>query len=476
MRKMKKLIAVLLIVSFVLSFGIGLNAFAASNSNKATVYLAVANWDVKDKTALIKLFNKAYPNIVVKFLTYDGNVNDFLTAKVSSKAQLPDIVISWESLTYPVSQGWVYPLDEFLQKDNEAKYIPKSILDSFKYGGKTYAVPVWLQFNTFVVNLDLLEELNLDAPKYNWTVDEFKKLAKSATTDEYSGINHLWEFDTTMAGVLNKNTAQWSFDPSKHKFNLRTGGWAAAIKLQKELKAVPGLVSDDLKNDALRKQGKEDDYQKKFGKDADALREGKVLMGFHGTWDYGWLKTLKYKFDMYPMPNDPKIGYRQPVHADYAFMLATAKYPKEAFQLLKWLSYGTQGISARLQYLGSKKDAKGKPAPEWFVPASSSPGVIKAFDKLSYVPGGIKYMLKNLDKTFKCDFYKTEPGWDKAVWEVIFPANEQIRQGKADPAAIAAQIEAKANKALQLGWDDFNKKLKEAEKKFAEIRKQVSGN
>jgi len=82
-----------------------------------------------------------------------------------------------------------------------------------------------------------------------------------------------------MAGVMDPKSAIYGFDPSLGKFRLQNSAWASAIALQKELKSIPGLVSDDLKNDQLRQQGLLDDYQKKFGKDADAFREGKVRHG-----------------------------------------------------------------------------------------------------------------------------------------------------------------------------------------------------
>lgn len=158
----------------------------------------------------------------------------------------------------------------------------------------------------------------------------FKQYLRSSTTKEYSGINHLWDFDNVMAAVLNKNTTFWSFNPSKMEFDLANGGWIPAIILQKELKSIPGLVSDDLKNEELRNKGQLDDYQKKFGKDADAFRESKVLMGFHGTWDWSWIRTVPWQFDFYPLPTDPKVGLRFPMHVKLCFHNINNEIPKRS--------------------------------------------------------------------------------------------------------------------------------------------------
>lgn len=436
------------------------------------VVFATFSWDVEKAQKMVEGFNQKFPNISVEIVGFDGDLNNYLTTQAASNA-LPDVVWGWENLNYPISQGWVYPLDEFLEKDDESQYLPKTAMDSYKFGGKTYAVPFDVQFNSMLVNLDLIDLLNMDPPSYEWTIEEFKEYVTKSTTDKYSGINHLWDFDVTMSGVMSKDLHQLCYDIEEGIVKLSSGGWVKALALQKELKAVPGLVSDDLKNEELREQGKEDDYQKKFGKDADALRESKVLLGFHGTWDWSWIKTMNYKYDFYPLPQDSSAGYRQAVHFNHAFMISTAKYPEAAFQFLKWISYGRDGSLLNLELLKNSVDAEGNPSPDFYIPATTHPDVVKVFEESDIVPNGLKYLYKNIDKTFRGDLYKFVPGWDKAVWEVIFPVSEEIRQGKVEASAIAAELEEKANAELKAAKDEFEKQLAEVQAKFPELRKQV---
>ncbi|PHJ12208.1 ABC transporter substrate-binding protein, partial [Fervidobacterium sp. SC_NGM5_G05] len=370
---------------------------------KATITVSVWSWNVDRYKKLITEFNKYYPDIEVKLIVNEPEVNSFLTARASAKQALPDVIAeSWEPLSYPVSQGWVYPLDEFFKDDPYIKYVPNSVRNAFKYNGKTYALGERLHFECIVLNLDLLKKLNLQVPKYEeWTVDLFKNYARRATTREYSGINQLWEFDTFMAAVLSDHTTFWSFDPEKWEFDLVKGGWIPAIKLQKELKSIPGLVSDDMINQEARNKGELDDYQKKFGKDADAFRESKVLMGFEATYDWSWLRTVPWNFDYYPLPYDQKIGQRFPVHVNYTFVTSTTKYPKEAFLFARFLTYDPRGVVARLKLFESEGEEKGRLI-DWFIPATMHPDVINYFEKMK-IPNGIKYMLKNLDKTVRVD-------------------------------------------------------------------------
>jgi len=436
-----------------------------STNITGTVVYAVRNYDMETEKKMVEEFNKVYPNITVQVVGFDGDLNEYLSTQAASKT-LPDVTYGWENLNYPISQGWVYPLDEFLAKDDEIKNVNAALMNSYKFGGKTYAVPTNYQFSGVMINLDLLEQLNLDVPSYTWTIDEFKNDLVKATTDEYSGINHLSGFDDVMSGVMSKKLHEMAYDPTDGKFKFTEGSWVKAINLQKELKAIPGLVSDDLKNDELRKAGKEDDYQKKFGKDADALREGKVLMGFHGTWDLSWIRTMNYRYDLYPLPQDPAVGYKEAVHADHAFMMSTAKNPQAAFELLKWRSYGTKGILTRLDILKNKVDADGKAAPDFFIPVSNDPEVVSAFKALDYVPEGVKYMFDNVDKGFRADYYKIVPDWDKVMNDIINPECENVRQGKADAAAVAPELEQKANDALAKARQAFDAQLAKVQQNF----------
>lgn len=459
--KVRTFLIVLIVLSVFNIFIFG----AEQNDISGSIVYAVRSWDVETEQAFVKEFNKEYPNIEVQIIIFDGDLNEYLSAQASART-LPDVVYGWENLTYPISQGWIYPLEEFLEKDEEFKYVDPKLMERYKFNGKTYALPTNLQFSAVMVNLDLIEQLNMDPPSYEWTIDEFREYLINATTNLYSGINHLWGFEEVMTGMFSKNLHQLAYDPMEQKFNFTEGSWVRAINFQKDLKSVPGLVSDDLKNDAIRNAGGLDDYQKKFGKDADALREGKVLMGFHGTWDLSWIRTMNYMFDMYPLPQDPNVGYREALHADHAFMISTTKYPEAAFEFLKWRSYGKDGVLTRLNILKNKTDAAGNLTPDFIIPSTSEPEVVAMFKSLDFVPDGVKYMYDNVDKAFWADFYKIVPDWSRTLNEVIIPRSEEIRQGKVEAAAIAAELETRANEIIQNAWKTFDSQLIEVQKNF----------
>ena len=460
---------------FLLVFLILLSVIGISEK---VITVGVFTWDVPIFEKIAQEFSKENPDIKIQIIeipwTSGDIINSFLTAKAASGEKFPDVIAqSWEPIVYPISQGWIYPLDEFIQNDPDYKYVPDSVQNAFKFLGTTYALGERLHFNTIVLNLDLLEKLNLPVPSYEWDINTFMNLARRATTREYSGIDNLWEFDAFMAAVLSDHTSFWSFDINKKRFDLTNGGWLRAVELQEKLRKVPGLDASTLFNQELRDQGELDDYQKKFGEDSDAFFEGKILMGFKGTWDWDeeGLKSLPWKMDMYPLPQDPEIGMRQPVHINYAFMTSTTKYPEEAFKFLKYITYDPKGVAVKFKYVIAETDAIGNPF--WFVPATMHPDVLEVFNEASFIPNGVKYMLENLDKTVHVDLWKVIPGWFQAINDVMIPTEMKIRSGEAEPAAIAAETEEKLNEIIEEAWNEFIKQVEEVQKNFPEIRKQV---
>lgn len=434
---------------------------------KGTVKYAVRDKHSDEAEAVLKSFQKMYPNITVETEIIADNLQDVLTTRAAAN-NLPDVVYGWDNLSFYALQGWLYPLDEFMSKDSEIQYLRDGLVEGYKYNGKTYALPAWLQFSTMVVNLDLCEELNLDVPSYDWTIDEFVDLAKKATNEKYSGLNHVESLDQYIMETSQKEGAQWGYDPASMTFNLTNGAFEKGVNVTKELMAYPGLVADALRNSEIKEAGGQDDYAKKFGSGADGLADGKVLIANQSTWDNIWLKDLSFNWDFYPIPQDPDVGYKEIVHSDYGIMLSTAKDPEAAYELLKFLTYGKDGLMVRMEY---RKDyfanasTEMLPEPYFIIPASNHPDVVAAFDSYDYVPKGLKYMYKNLDKSIKGDYSKVLPDYWTVVNDNIYSAKESIDAGQT-AAAVAKSTETKINSEFKKANDTFIEKMKKIQSEF----------
>lgn len=163
-----------------------------------------------------------------------------------------------------------------------------------------------------------------------------------------------------------------------------------------------------MKDQAKRNAGELDDYQKKFGENSDAAREGKVLFMFKASWDWAWVNSLSNDWQYLPLPHPEGQPSRQSMHTKWAMMMSTTKYPDAAFALLKHLTYGKDGNVSKLEYLKGKTDEEGKPANQFYIPVTSNDAVNAAFRDLGFVPEGLMWLYENMDtdayETFRSDW------------------------------------------------------------------------
>lgn len=433
-----------------------------------TVKVAVPEWNITDMQVQIGDFLDAYPNVDVEYETFSSEgAQAYLTAQAQTKS-LPDILVGdWGSLPFSVSQGWVKPLNEFLDKDEEAKYIPASLLKDYTYMDKIYALPMDLQFQCIAINLDLLDELNLEKPDYDWTIEEYTELLKAATSTKTSGTERLWGFDSFMTAALDKNVGYNTYDAEARKFNF-SSSWAPALKLFSDLRAVPGLEAWTLRNSNVN--GDKSDYTKKFG-DGDvtdmnmAFKSGKVLTeSFMLTSDSSWMRYMNFEWEMYPLPQDKTIGCRQNMHANHAFMLEGAQSPDAAYELLKWLTFGAEGNVKKMEMYARKDGEDVTTGYLWYIPSTQHPDVIKAMEQNEHIQGGIRYMYDHMATAVRADLYKIVPGYEQVNADYIEPIINEAREGRREAAAVAAEMDEKANKQLANAWLEFEEKLKRLNK------------
>ncbi len=421
--------------------------------------------NVRDETEIwLKSFNEMYPNIEVELDEFVGDLYEFLSTRASA-GTLPDVVLGWDNLAPFVQQNWIYPLDEFLQADEETQYIHQISLKGFEYCGKTYAVPAWLQFSCMVMNLDLLDTLNLDRPDYNWTIDEFVELVKKATNNTYSGMNHTDSLDQYLMMQLEDTGHQWGYHPETETFQLSGGAFEQAVAIVNDLEKQPQLVADNMRNS----ENSNDDYSKKFGANVDALSSGKILVANQSTWDDSWLSTqLTFNWDYYPIPAKTKESSKQIVHSDYGMMLSTAQDPKAAWEFLKFLTFGKDGLITRMN-LQSRLNEDSLNNNRFTIPASTHPEVSELFNGYKNVPDGIKYMYNHMEQSVKGDYSKILPDYWAVVNDNIYQAKQTIKSGN-DSAAVARETEEKINREFAAAYKTFTDAVEEVQRNFEASR------
>ncbi|MDE7353874.1 MAG: extracellular solute-binding protein [Acetatifactor sp.] len=430
------------------------------------VVVAVSSGLGADFRQLLKKFNDYYPNIEVETVEYETSTSEYLTAQAST-GQMPDVVLDdADKFYYYVSQGWVYPITDFVKEDEDFGYIPENIIKSYTYLDELYAVPEEVHFNCVFMNQDLLETLNLDVPELDWNTEDYKNLLKAATTAQYSGSEILWSVDEFLSGSMS-DYGYYGFDPDSMSFHM-SESWVDAVNVMIELRAYPGLEAWSLRNTSADIASS--DYVAKFGNgNTDdnhmALKLGKVLTDPRGTWDIGWLTTdCSFNWCMWPWPSE--AGGRLPMHVNCSFVVSTAQNPEAAFEFVRFMSYSEEGNLERIAIYEQGDTDDYTLGSSFYIPATNLPAVTQRWQELPSVTEPIAYMHESMKTSFRADLSKIIPGWDQVNEEYLSPRGNEVRDSMTDAASVAAELDTVATKAIMTYWDDFTEKLTAIQEAF----------
>lgn len=424
-----------------------------------------------DTYTLLQNFNNYYPNIEVEFVYYETTTTEYLTAQ-SATGNMPDVIMDdADEVYYYISQGWVYPLNDFVKDDEDFSYVPESIVSSYTYLDTLYALPMHVHFNTVLINLDLLDQLNMDLPELDWSTDDYKEFLKDATNAQYSGTEVLWSVDEYMAGSMSEY-GYYGFDLEAKKFHMAES-WVDAVNLMVELRSYPGLEAWSLRNTSADIESS--DYVAKFGNGDTsdnhmAFKMGKVLTDPRGTWDMNWLNTdLSFDWVLWPWPSDTTEngeGASLPMHVDCSLVMATAQDPQAAFEFVRYVTYSQEGNLERIAAyeIGDTDDYTLNN--DYYIPATNHPTVEEKWKALEKVDEGVAFMYDNMKSSFRADLNKIVPGWSQVNDEYLSPRGNEVRDSIADAASVASELDILATKAIMTYWEDFAEKVEAVQEKF----------
>lgn len=436
-----------------------------------TVTIAVDTARATDYEALFDSLQAVYPNLNIQFDYFshsEGNDNaaEYLSSRAAA-GKLPDIV--WDeagNLPLYLTQGWVYPLDEFVAGDPDFAYIPENLISDYTYGGKLYALPHQATFEATYINLDLLEQLNLDMPALDWTVEDFESYLTAAATSEYSGIEKLFMIPTLLTNAFDPSTTLYGYNPTTRQFDM--GGFIQAVRYMVRLRAIPGLEAWALRRNS---SGEESDYVKKFGTSEDNAAFDKGLTLFHGvgTWEYAAAKSrwTGRNWAIWTMPQSADRPGSVPMHVDHCFMTSSCENPQAAFQVLRYITYSTEGNLARLSMYDAENAGKYATINYLYYPTTLHPDVVEKFNALPEVTEFDKFLVANIANSMRYDMFKIVPSWTEVTGNYITETVNQATDGTesmVEPTLLEAQ--GKANTAMDKAWADFEAKLAEVQQEF----------
>ena len=432
-----------------------------------------ANFNTDFEVA-VEAFQKQYPNVEIQPIVYESKSDDaleYLTSQEMGGKKKPDIIYHDAGpLPSYIQNGWVYPLTSFVEGDEAFEKVPKNLVDNYMYNDNLYALGYTIFTNALLINEDLVEEMNVDLPEYDWNWDDFQEFVKACTSSTCSGVEDLTEAYNWMPGTMTEGRSITGYDYTSNSFDLEAV--RKYVNYYSEIGKLNGVEGTSLKQ--IASAGKSD-YEKKFGtgteKDA-AFIAGKMASTFTGTWAYAtWnQKELDFNWELYPVPQC--TPGRIPIHVDYCWMTTDVadENLEAAWTFLRYVTYSREGNLARLTAY-DEDHISDDVNQAYYIPWTNDEEVVEKFRSLPYVTDPILYIFDNLDKGYLGDPEKTVPGFEDVDYSVVGKLAHEAVMGKRDFASGMNEAQSKANAQIQEHLTNFNAALAKFEAEFAATHK-----
>lgn len=438
---------------------------------KGSITVGINSYRNSDFEAICEAFKKQYPNVEIEPILFETNKDDaveYLTSQSMAEKDLPDVMFDDAgSLPTYIQNGWMYPLTDFVKDDADWEKVPQNIRDNFTYNDNIYALPQTIHSNVLMVNEDIVEEMNVDLPEYDWTWDDFTEFIKACTNATYSGVDDMSKMYNWIPGAMTEGHTVGGYNYETKTFNLEAV--RTYVNYFLELQKLNGVEVYSLYGAS---NGGESAYTKKFGNISGTnapFVAGKVASAFTGTWDYATYNNqdLEFNWEFYPIPQT--TAGRVPIHVDYCWMTTSIaeENVEAAWAFLRYVTYSKEGNIARLTTYDEDHITDDMNY-AYYIPVTTDEEVLEKFESLPYVTEQILYIFENLENGYINDPEKTVPGIETLVWGDIGRLAFESMTGRDDFSSKMKDAEAKANAEIANYWKTFEDALSKFESEFAE--------
>lgn len=438
---------------------------------KGSLKISVDTVRATDYAAMFDILKQLYPNITIEYDYWQHSSADSAAeylSKTSQTGTMADII--WDDageIPGYLQQGWVRPITAYVNKDPEYANVPTNLKVGYTFGGNVYAVPHQATFETMGINLDLLTKLNLSKPGLEWSAETLEKMLKSAANTGYSsgwcvGIEDLFFVGTWYGGysahVAGKNLTIGGYNYNTKQCDDISYYTQGALKFRDWRVMTSGVEGWQCANE---KVGGVSSLTSTLGiSDYTQLwAAGKALFKRTGTYETPGWTNLKFNWVEWTMPN--KDG-AMPFHVDHCFITTNCSDAdmNAAFQVLRFISYSTNGNLARLTMYDEENAGKYILNSHIYYPTTTSKKVAEKYNSLACANEVDKYLLANIDNCYRIDPYKIVPEWKTLQNTVLGPALNAVTDGLDSSGSGFAEARAKMNTGLKKAWSELDKALK----------------
>ena len=307
---------------------------------------------------LAKRFMQIYPNINVT-VQYENvaNYNTTLGTLVSNN-QAPDLIMH-SDCDYALSNMLLADISSYFNSDEETNNLADTVksaqLGTYHLeGGMRYSVPVKFFPGALFIDRNVLNTLNLTVPTQQWTWSDMINIIKDATVLNspdgmaYYGLGYYNRLDSYY-GIAARQDIIGEFGFNGKTFDLSE--WAIGEQEFSNLK-LGGYVAPTTETQAM-----EDwcgDWEGWAGNTGHAAVFSEAFWTFQNTWNTPAYKEA-YNLDIVPYvvpavsAEDASADHHSIATIDYGGITTSCKYPREAYELLKFMSFGVDGWYTRCE-------------------------------------------------------------------------------------------------------------------------------
>ena len=311
---------------------------------------------------LAERFMQIYPNIKVKVQYENVETNGTTLGTLVTNQQSPDVIM-FSDADYALSNLYLSDISAYFDSDEETKNLPETILGTkpgtglgtfHLEGGQRYAVPVKFFPAALYIDRNVLETLNINVPTQNWTWDEMINLVKAATQPAsidgmaYYGLGFYNRLDS-FYGIAAGQEYIGEFGFNGKTFDL--SAWAVGEQQFSDLR-LGGYIAPQRET-----QANEDwtgDWEKWFGETGHVALFTEAFWTFQNLWN---TENYRENYDLdivpYVVPAvsaaDANSDHHTIATIDWGGITPACKYPREAYELLKFMSFGVDGWYTRCE-------------------------------------------------------------------------------------------------------------------------------
>lgn len=296
-------------------------------------------------TVMAEKFMEMYPNITIEVIRIDGGYDAGLSNLLAAGQQV-DMGLCYYVENLNLANNIMYDLTDFVTNDPDYLALGESLRLGGWYDGKRcFSIPGATVDTVAFYDYTVLDKFNLQYPDHaTFTAEEFMEYM-TATTDTENGywsVTGTEWVPATLAPAMIENAR------GNYGWNGTTVDWTVMNQMY--------TFAAELKADGHYTWNGQEEYKTFVNDDAWIGLSGRVGCYLHrnNNWptmlDPNWKTLYGVQYVPYFVPQSSEVeNGGQETYALNYFVSATTKYPREAYEALKWMVWGAEGWEYKLE-------------------------------------------------------------------------------------------------------------------------------